>query len=101
MTKFENEKEFEAFVDEHYRDFLKDKELQFERVFNRNDLEIFYRLDKLFPSEEDIVCAAEHDEIFLNITISDILTCCTKEEFLDLIRLGVRVSDWGNLRLPV
>lgn len=70
--------------------------LEFGRVekkrSSRPDLHAFLMLDELFPSHRDMVCAASHDEIYLDIEESQ-ASSLTDEQILELIRCGVRFSN--------
>lgn len=70
--------------------------LEFHRIekkrSNRPDLHAFLMLDELFPSYRDMVSAASHDEIYLDIEESQ-ASSLTDEQILELIRCGVRFSN--------
>jgi hypothetical protein len=69
-----------------------------ERLSQRPDLCAFIFLDKLFPTKNrnDIVCAAEHDEIYLDVSNRQLLEAdITDEQILYLVRCGVRMGDEG------
>jgi hypothetical protein len=75
-----------------------DEFLKFERVesktSNRADLHAFNLLDKLVPGECDIICAAEHDEFWLEVAPEDLAKAATTEEqIVELIRCGVRYDS--------
>jgi len=59
----------------------------------RRDLNAFLLLEKLLPGEGDIVSAAEHDEIFLDVTLEDLAKVVTEEDVMNLIRCGVRIDE--------
>lgn len=68
--------------------------LKFERVVDklhsRPDLCAFLLLDKLLPhSGNDMVCAAEHDEIFLDADFDKLGEVATEADILTLVRCGV------------
>ena len=73
-----------------------DEFLKFERIenkrSNRPDLHAFLRLDELCPGTTDMVDAAEHDEIFLEVSLEDLAAVITEEQVIELIRCGVRMS---------
>ena len=74
--------------------------LKFDLVENkkssRPDLHAFLLLDSLMPSSCDMVAAAEHDEIFLDVELDDLeKTAITEDQICELVRCGVRVSDYG------
>jgi len=73
---------------------------EFEKVENklstRPDLHAFLLLDSLFPGKHDMVCAAEHDEIYLEVEPEYLRKVATKKQLLDLHRCGV-ICDDGDL----
>jgi len=77
-----------------------DEYIEFKRVenkrSNRPDLHAFLLLDELFPRDRDIVCAAEHDEIYLDVETEEVETL-TEEQVLELTRCGVRYDGEGYL----
>jgi hypothetical protein len=82
------EEVFEKYEDEY---------LKFERIespfCNREDLCAFVKLDKLIPGNLNIISAAEHDEIFLEIEPDKLAEVATEEDIVFLIRCGVRLFD--------
>jgi len=75
-------------------DLVNEEFLKFERVSNtrssRADLHAFLLLDEIFPqTDRDMVCAAAHDEIWLDVEGYD-LGDLTDEQILELTRCGVR-----------
>lgn len=73
-----------------------------DKMSKRADLHAFMLLDQLLPEGGDIVSAAEHDEIFLDIELDDLAkTSITEDQVRDLVRCGCRVSDWDGLCLFV
>lgn len=71
---------------------------KFEKVANkrsqRPDLHAFLLLDELFPGTSDLVAAAGHDEIWLDVDDDQIETL-TDEQILELSWCGVR-HDWDG-----
>jgi hypothetical protein len=67
--------------------------IKFDRVENkrsqRPDLHAYLLLDEIFPSSKDMVCAASHDEIWLDVEGKQ-LEKLTDEQILELTRCGVR-----------
>jgi hypothetical protein len=92
MTPEELRATFER-LDEEY---LKFKSVE-NRPTNRPDLCAFIVLDRLVPSERgnDIVAAADHDEIWLATDIQKLAEVASEEDILLLVRCGVRY-DGGN-----
>lgn len=76
--------------------------LKFERVIEplskRPDLCAFLLLDRLVPDTRDIVSAAEHDEIFLNVDVNELALVATDGDILTLVRCGVMFND-GSLSM--
>ena len=85
-------KELYALFEKHRAEHLK-----FERIVaplnRRPDLHAFILLDRLVPGTSDMVSAAEHDEIFLDVSLEDLAAVVKEESIIDLIRCGVRLSD--------
>lgn len=76
---------------------------QFDRIkekkTNRPDLQAFLILDSIIPSDYDIISASEHDEFFLDIDLEVLAAKATEEQIIDLIRCGVRYSEYGCLSM--
>jgi hypothetical protein len=92
-----NMDDIKAVFESHDGEYLK-----FDRVENklskRPDLHAFLLLDQILPGDSDIVSAAEHDEIFLDIELDDLADAgITNYQVRDLVRCGVRVSDFDCL----
>jgi len=68
--------------------------IEFDRVKNklssRPDIHAFILLNQLCPGTRDMVSAAEHDEIFLDVEVDELSKAATKEQILELVRCGVR-----------
>lgn len=87
--------------------------LKFERIESplnrRPDLCAFLLLDNIVPPRpnrigglNDMVRAAEHDEIFLDVDVDKLAELATEEQIRDLIRCGVRfATDIDSLALFV
>jgi len=70
----------------------------FERVRNprskRSDLHAFLLLDEIIGDDDlDIVSGAEHNEIFLGVEAEEFARKATEQQFLELIRCGVRYDS--------
>lgn len=91
-------KDLEAAFEKHSDEYLK-----FDRVENklsrRPDLHAFLLLDKLFPSDSDVVAGAAHDEIFLHPSEKELRKGLTEELVIELTRCGVRMSEYGGLSM--
>lgn len=74
--------------------------LQFERIDNplhkRPDLCAFLRLDELVPGNRDMVSAAEHDEIYLEIDLDKLADVATADDVIYLQRCGIRLDDYNG-----
>lgn len=85
--------ELETLFKKHDDEFLK-----FDRVqtgkHKRPDLCAFILLDKIMPDTVDIVCHAEHDEVFLGIDVDKLAERITEEQVLYLIRCGVFLDQY-------
>ena len=71
--------------------------LKWDRVENRRsqrpDLHAFLLLDELQPGYRDMVCAAEHDEFWLDINVEQLAAVITSEQCIELQRCGVRYDE--------
>jgi len=80
-----------------------DEFLKFERIENkrsqRPDLHAFLLLDELCPGDSDMVDGAEHDEIFLDVELGDLAKVVTEEQVVELVRCGVRISEYDCLAM--
>ena len=63
---------------------------------DRLDLAAFIRLDKLVPGQRDIVVAAEHDQIWLSVSLEDLAGSATEDDVIYLIRCGVLYDENNN-----
>lgn len=79
---------FDQFEDDYFR---------FEgvenKLSNRPDLHAFILLNQLQPKDRDMVSAAEHDEIYLDIDVEELAKVITLDQVRDLTRCGVRYDD--------
>ena len=77
-------------------ELVNDDFLKFDRVENklstRPDIHAFILLNELFPDTRDIVAAAGHDIIYLDITTEQTAKL-TDEQILDLTRCGVMFEN--------
>ena len=68
-----------------------------DKLSQRPDLHAFLWLDRRFPDgTKDIVCAAAHDEIYLDVSDEQV-EYLTDDEIRDLLRCGVRHNSDGGL----
>ena len=77
--------------EKHSEEYLKFEDVK-TKISNRPDLHAFILLDRLFPSDRDIISASSHDTFFLGISDEDIETL-NEETILDLVRCGVMFDD--------
>lgn len=80
-----------AFFD-HEDEYLEFEDVK-EKLSTRKDLHAFILLDRLVPGSDDMVVAAEHDEIWLGVALKLLARAATMEQIVDLIRCGVRLGD--------
>lgn len=73
--------------------------LEFDKIenkfSNRPDVHAFILLDKLLPGKRDILGAAEHDQVWLDIEIKELLKVATTEQLIELHRCGVTCGAEG------
>lgn len=87
--------ELEQFFEKHHDiEFLKFDRVS-EKLNRRPDLHAFLLLDRLVPGDCDMVSAADHDEIFLEVSPESLAAVATDEQLIDLIRCGVRIDNDG------
>ncbi len=82
-----------------------DEFLRYDRIEPKielpHDLHAFNLLHKLVPRRQDMVVAAEHDEIFLSVEPDALEAVATEEQIVELIRCGVRLSNYDTLAMFV
>lgn len=75
----------------------KDEWVKFEEIKNprskRRDLCAFLMLDDLSPNDWDIISAAEHDQIWINVDWDAFCAAATPELIHDLVACGVFCDD--------
>lgn len=86
--------DLEEFFEKHDDEFLKFERIT-DKISSRPDLHAFTLLNRLCQGDEDMVCAAEHDEIFLAVTPDEVCAVATEEQLIDLHRCGVRCDKNG------
>lgn len=84
---------------ERLKELFQDRDSEshhFERVekktSGRADLHAFELIDRLVPENRDLVCHAEHDQIWLGVGLEDLAAVINKEQVLELIRCGVWID---------
>lgn len=89
---------YEKHGDEEFMAF----KLVANKTSTRPDIHAFMLLDRLLgPYVEgtgcdDIVSAAEHDEIWLSADIEKLESVATEDQIIELIRCGVRYDSYHN-----
>jgi len=78
---------FEKFEDE----FVKFENVE-NKLSNRPDLHAFLLLESLVPGTTDMVSAAEHDQIYLDVDVEELAEKATEDQLRDLSRCGVMHS---------
>jgi hypothetical protein len=82
-------------------DSVSNEFLEFDRIekklSKRPDLHAFLLLDKLVPGKSDMICAAEHDQIWLGVDVEELLEVATEQQLIDLHRCGVGCYEHGLL----
>lgn len=95
----DEENDIQALFDQFEDDYIQFEKVE-RKLSNRPDLHAFLLLDSLFPGDRDIVSAAEHDEIYLDIDAEELAKKATPEQIQELVRCGVRYdSDTGSLAM--
>lgn len=95
--------QLQALFEKHEDEYCK-----FNRVENkwtrRPDLHAFILIDKILAHSEeqyDIISGAEHDEIFLSADMDELARLITEEQVIELIRCGVRYTEFDTLGMFV
>jgi len=94
-------------LEEKFTNFSDEEFCEFDRVENklhrRPDICAFLLLSNLAPSDNrDIVTAAEHDIIYLDVNLEELAINATEDNIKDLLRCGVRYdSESGCLSMFV
>lgn len=83
----------DMFAVAHEDNFLKDGDIG-TSLTKRRDLAAFLLLDSLVPGTGDIVGSAEHDELYLDVTLAELAQAGISEAQVQiLLRCGVFCSD--------
>jgi len=91
--------ELEACFEKHSDEYIRFERIEAPR-HPRPDLCAFLMLHDLAPKNSDMVCAAEHDEIWLGVDIEVFAAVVTDDIVRDLVRCGVRYdSDTESLAM--
>lgn len=85
--------DLEATFEKHSDDYMRFERVE-SKLHSRPDLCAFLLLDKLLPNEgRDMVCAAEHDEFFLDADCEKLAEVATEDDILTLTRCGVHYDS--------
>jgi hypothetical protein len=88
----------ELFSQHNDKEFLNDD----HRNPQYNDLRAFTLLKKLVPSQRDVITAAEHDEIWLDMELEELAPKITEDQIVELLRCGVGLdTDSESLHMFV
>lgn len=92
--------DIEATFEKHDNEFLKFNMVE-NKLNQRPDICAFLLLDRLLPNDgHDMVCAAEHDEIFLDVDCDKLAEVATEYDIIMLTRCGVHYdSDTNGLAM--
>jgi len=88
-----NAEELKELFETHSDKYGKFKEIVKSPFSKRADLHAFILLDKLIQDESDIVSAAEHDTIYLDVDFEMLAEVITEEQVIELASCGVFVDD--------
>lgn len=89
---------FEEISEEYYSADFED--VVTNKRSKRPDLHAFLLLDELIPGRtRDIVAAASHDEIFLDVNLEELAAVITAEQIKELSCCGVRCIRYEGLRM--
>lgn len=83
--------ELQAMFEKHNDEYVKFDRVQ-KKVSNRMDLHAFMLLDMILPGSCDMVAAAEHDMIYLDVEIAELAEVITEEQVIELVRCGVNCN---------
>jgi hypothetical protein len=75
-----------------------------EKLSDRKDIHAFLLLDKIIPGKKvgSMIVSAEHDEIWLDVDLEELIEVATEDQIIELMRCGVRYdSDSQNLAMFV
>lgn len=82
------------FFELHHDQYLKYSDIPpIRKRSNRPDLNALILLDRLVPGYQDIVSSSHHDEIYLEVSVEQLVEAASEDDLLDLIRSGVRYDS--------
>jgi hypothetical protein len=80
------------FWEEHQDEFLKFEAIE-NAPYPRPDICAFIKLHELVPRASDIVAAAEHDEIYLDVSPEELCAVASEADLIYLHRCGIRYDS--------
>jgi hypothetical protein len=86
------QEELHQFFEDHDDEFLKFDRIE-NKLSNRPDLHAFLLLDKMVPGDSDMVSNAEHDEIFLETDVRELLKVATEADLINIHRCGILYNE--------
>lgn len=89
------EKELDSIFQKHDDEFLHFDRVQ-EKRSSRPDIHAFLLLNEIMPANCDMIGAARHDEIFLDVDVAGLAQVISEGQVVELVRAGVRLSE-GSL----
>jgi hypothetical protein len=93
MTVKQMSKLFDKIGEEDDVDFFEKTEHPIKMEFKRRDLCAFVKLNELVDSDDDIVSAADHDQIWLGVELEDLAKVITEADIQFLVACGVFISE--------
>ena len=92
-------------LEELFKKHSVDELCAFDRVepkrSQRADLHAMLLLDELVPAEKypcpDLICSAEHDQVWFGIDLEELAKVITEEQVLELVRCGLWIDDGCSL----
>ena len=95
--------QLQALFEKHDDEYLKFDRIE-KKSTQRPDLHAFILIDKIlgdYDNQLDIISGAEHDEIFLEADMEELARLITEEQVIELIRCGVRYTEFDCLGMFV
>ena len=86
MTFDQMEQYFDDQANKPYTSF---EETTFVKRSKRPDIHAFLLLDELLPDDTNIICSAEHDQVWLSTDEDKLAAVITQEQIAELTACGV------------
>jgi hypothetical protein len=85
-----NSKQLKELINQHCENLQGCKfELVENKLSQRADLHAFILMDRILPTNLNIISSARHKEIWFNINVDDFAAVVTEDEVLELVRCGI------------